>query len=1488
MKKSFFETQTFKNALMMLAVVVFIALPSYSLAVGPIITTSFTGTLTSNPGTTTEIVDLQEQSGGSNNTMTASGTISGTPVAGNFVLSNLRQVTILGLTSGGSSSYTGWGYVTGNYSFSGYSGQIYTVFNSTGQAWSVLEGAIHAVGLINFGAATTGRIYLTSINGYFESGTIDLTSGTTSFSNSSSLYHYIRLDITTPSDWHLNCSGQYSSTADPAGALLYLSNNTVPLFDEGISYGIYRSDLGNYDYHQYMEGCYSGSCVPHGMSEGEIFGIHTFVMTSQNTLSGSAEHVIAVAPAAGQVTLEPAPGVTVTGDVGNGNTLTAVPAIDANGNQPSSNFKLNGYIYDISVSNPSSVNYSTPLAICLQCGGSCSGASIWHENPPGTWTTTLQPAPLPWPSGMICGETYSLSNFAVGTPPADLPRTGQTTSYYPGDDGDIQAGVAWPNQRFTDNGDQTVTDNLTGLMWTKDAGTPTVGSCSGGNWQQGLDYAACLNGTNYLGHNDWRLPNTSELYSLSNFSVADIFSWLNTQGFINTPTSGVYWSSTALTDDSSLAWAYSWLADVGFISKNTGLSILLVRAGQGDIISIPRTGQVTSYVAGDDGAIQAGIAWPNPRFTDNGDGTVTDNLTALIWLKNANCTDTAGGIDKSGGALTWTNALIWTNNLTSGQCGLTDSSSSGDWRLSNINELYSLAGNKGPHDISAWLNTQSFINVQYSHYWSSTTFQTQTFRAYTVAMWGGAVQRTFDKGSGAGVWPVRGGTVTQIADTTPDPFAFTGQTDVTLSTVVTSNTITVSGINSPATITITGGEYSINSGAFTSASGTVNNGNTVQVRQTSSGSYSTATNTTLTIGGVSDTFSVTTIAADTTPDPFTFADQTGVSLGTVATSNTITVSGINSPATITITGGVYSINGGVFTSASGTVNNGDTVQVRLTSADAYSTTTSATLTIGGVSDTFSVTTLASSDLCPSDPNKTAPGICGCGVADTDSDADGTPNCNDGCLSDPNKIAAGVCGCGIADSDSDGDGTLNCNDSCPSDPLKISQGICGCGSADVDSDSDGVYNCYDNCPNDPNKIEPGVAGCGVLDTSVPPGTDVVVGPEPGLTLDFDNVTTGGGISVTELSNPSPPANFRIPSGKSYEINFDGTFTGNVTVCINYDDADVHGSENNLKLMHRGTQGWQDITTTRDTVNNIICGVTTSFSEFAVAESVDSSLIPTPKFVVGYSATQSYAVTLTAASSSCPSGVTSCTYNWTFGDGGTATGTSASHTYPNAGPYTATLRVVTDINTDASINKTVTPLFINQPPVASFTMTFDANTWTATVTDNSTDDLGIKANGVTIRWGDGRSDIISGGGSKSHTYLATGNYTITELVVDTGAPALSKISTGQIVSPANFRVTGNVATFSGGSPALVNSVLISLMQNGVVKANTYTNTSGAYTFPNVKGGTYDVRAFKTGAEFVLSPKSVTVGPNGTVNFDLKKTKFKVTSTVTASGQAHRVPA
>lgn len=104
-----------------------------------------------------------------------------------------------------------------------------------------------------------------------------------------------------------------------------------------------------------------------------------------------------------------------------------------------------------------------------------------------------------------------------------------------------------------------------------------------------------------------------------------------------------------------------------------------------------------------------------------------------------------------------------------------------------------------------------------------------------------------------------------VADTTPDAFSFTAQTNVALATVIESNTITITGINSASPISITGGSYQIGSSGFTSVVGSVNNGDTVVVRLTSSSTESTAVTATLTVGGVTAYFNATTIDAMVAP-----------------------------------------------------------------------------------------------------------------------------------------------------------------------------------------------------------------------------------------------------------------------------------------------------------------------------------------------------------------------------------------------------------------------------------------------------------------------------------------------------------------------------------------------------------------------------------------------------------------------------------------------
>lgn len=358
----------------------------------------------------------------------------------------------------------------------------------------------------------------------------------------------------------------------------------------------------------------------------------------------------------------------------------------------------------------------------------------------------------------------------------ELPQTGQTTCYDSagnplvscldtGQDGDWKAGVVWPNARFTSGAGalaECVTDNLTGLIWVKTPDSTTR------TWQGAIDYAK---GLSLCGSTDWRVPSIIELESLVNTEQSDSAIWLNTQGFSNVQ-SGDYWTSTTLVagtssfnvlgvhmNDGSVGYTYNYKADSYYV--------WLVRGGQSGTpnpaypANIWQSGQKTCYntsgtvitCAGteQDGDLRPGVAWPNPRFSNNDNGTVADNLTGLIWLKNANCF----------GAGTWDQALASANNLASGQCSLADGSQAGDWRLPNRKELLSLVDFEyqsptlsNAAGTAQWSPGDPFDQVVSSPYWASTTSATSTGNAWYVFMEYGRVLNE-PKTNSTYVWPVR-------------------------------------------------------------------------------------------------------------------------------------------------------------------------------------------------------------------------------------------------------------------------------------------------------------------------------------------------------------------------------------------------------------------------------------------------------------------------------------------------------------------------------------------------------------------------------------------------------------------------------------------------------------------------------------------------------------------------------------------------------------
>lgn len=377
------------------------------------------------------------------------------------------------------------------------------------------------------------------------------------------------------------------------------------------------------------------------------------------------------------------------------------------------------------------------------------------------WTTHTGPSPDTRTAGL---DNWSLTLNLVAPPPpppppppadataVELPRTGQLATFHTGDDGDVQAGVPWPSPRFTDHGDGTVTDHLTGLMWTKDA----YRAGERLTWQDALDYVAGMNAASDLGYADWRMPNANELESVLDYGherpvLPTGQPFQNLQG-IGLAEGSIeqyaYWSSTVVINPGlgpntvvAVDMALGRAAPAGRFSIER--NVWAVRTAGTGAIDLPRTGWDTSFAAGDDGDLQNGVEWPEPRFTDNGDGTVIDRLTGLVWAREPI-------IAADGFGYTWDDAFTVIAGLN------TDGSLAGhdDWRMPNVRELRSLTDYTRTEP--ALPDGHPFDASHIAHVWTSTTGAGFHLGEAWMVSFGTTRTDHEPKATRNTVWPVRG------------------------------------------------------------------------------------------------------------------------------------------------------------------------------------------------------------------------------------------------------------------------------------------------------------------------------------------------------------------------------------------------------------------------------------------------------------------------------------------------------------------------------------------------------------------------------------------------------------------------------------------------------------------------------------------------------------------------------------------------------------
>jgi len=318
-----------------------------------------------------------------------------------------------------------------------------------------------------------------------------------------------------------------------------------------------------------------------------------------------------------------------------------------------------------------------------------------------------------------------------------LPRTGQISTYDQagkligfqgsGQDGEFQRGTVWPDPRFIVNRNSTVTDLLTGLMWLKD------GNCFGDlPWPSALKAVADFNQGEATCHDikseyhDWFLPDLNQLDALIDAQAKVPSEHLRLVGFDDVQ-NGVYWTATAYQGRLN-AWGVDFTNGAIDLHNKLDRNLLLIARIDTLEKKLPTKSPPPSKpTTNENNKLQAKSS---RRFIDNGDGTVTDTKTSLMWLLDGSCLT----------KLDWQGALTSMKPLNSGQ-GDSGCSSSvkqyTDWSLPNAIELRSLIDYEADYPA---LSTEHLFKSVAPGYWTSTTVAAAPNQAFMVDFNTGAMR----------------------------------------------------------------------------------------------------------------------------------------------------------------------------------------------------------------------------------------------------------------------------------------------------------------------------------------------------------------------------------------------------------------------------------------------------------------------------------------------------------------------------------------------------------------------------------------------------------------------------------------------------------------------------------------------------------------------------------------------------------------------------